>query len=129
MKPELARLLLASCVCLVVLSACSVLLVRDQRRVRQRGRRIDGVVAAYRASSFNALSSGYRLDLALRGATFTSRPPRSCATVLHGYYVLFISGVQPNAARLIAKKSVISKSSERTRNGLHFSHICNALIS
>jgi len=73
MKPEFARLLLASCVCLVVLSACSVLLVRDHRLARQRGQRIDGVVAAYRASRFNALSSGYRLDLALRGATFTSR--------------------------------------------------------
>jgi len=49
--------------------------------------------------------------------------------VLHGYYVLFISDVWPNAARLIAKKSVISTSSERTRNGLHFSNLCSALIS
>ncbi len=73
MNFQLVQLLLASCVCLVILSACSLLLVRDQKLIRQRTQRIDRAVGAYRASQSPALSNGYRLDLALQGATLASR--------------------------------------------------------
>jgi tight adherence protein B len=73
MKPELAHLLLASCVCVIVLTACSILLVRDQQRIRHRGLRIAWATDAYRVSRSNGLSNSYRLDLQLRGATFASK--------------------------------------------------------
>lgn len=73
MNPGLAHLLLASCVCLVVLLSCSVMLLRDQRVIRQRVLRIDRAVGAYRVSRSNGLSSRHRLELDLQGATLVSR--------------------------------------------------------
>ena len=73
MNPVFVYLLLASCACLVILVACSLLLMRDQRLIRQRMLRINAVVSGHRVSRSNGLSSGYRLDLELQGATFVSR--------------------------------------------------------
>jgi tight adherence protein B len=73
MKPELAHLLLASCACLVVLMVCCLMLIRDQRTIALHALRIEGVLGAYRVSRSAGLSSGYRLDLQLQGASFTSR--------------------------------------------------------
>ena len=73
MNPAFVHLLLASCACLVILGACSLLLMRDQRLIRQRALRINSVVGAYRASRSNRLSSGYRLDLGFQGASFVSQ--------------------------------------------------------
>ncbi len=74
MNPAFAHLLLASCACLVILVACSLLLMRDQALIRQRALRINAVVGVHRVSRSNGLSgSGYRLDLELQGATLVSQ--------------------------------------------------------
>lgn len=99
MKPELAHLLLASCVCLVGLIASSVLLMRDQRRARQRSSRIDTITGAYRVARSGGLSSGYRLDLQFQGATLASRafkllrydPARQATYPIRPLFVLIIA--------------------------------------
>jgi tight adherence protein B len=73
MTPAIAHLLLASCVCLVILTTCCILLVGDQRRMQQRVRRIDAAIGTYRASRSRGLSSGYRLDIQSQGTGFTNR--------------------------------------------------------
>lgn len=73
MNPALLRLMLASCACLFVLAVCCMLLMRDQRHIRERTTRIDEAVGAYRISRSNGLSSGSRLDLQLHGASFATR--------------------------------------------------------
>ncbi len=73
MTPRLAHLLMASCLCLAGLIAASILLVRDQKRIRQRTARIDTVAGAYRASRSGGLSSGYRLELQSQAVTWVSR--------------------------------------------------------
>jgi tight adherence protein B len=73
MNPQLAHLLLASCVCLVGLAVSAVLLLRDQRRVAQRGLRIEEVASAYRRSRPDTASLGQGLTLRVQRETLVSR--------------------------------------------------------
>jgi tight adherence protein B len=73
MKPELAHLLLASCLCLVGLALSAVLLFRDQRRNAQRNARIDGVAHAYRRSRSEVTTGGVGRSRVLQGATLVGQ--------------------------------------------------------
>jgi tight adherence protein B len=73
MKPELAKLLLASCACLAGLAISALLLFRDHRQSRARGARIDSVAGAYRPSRADGGLIGDGLRRKLQGVTLSSR--------------------------------------------------------
>ena len=101
MRPQLLYLLLASCLCLAGLILSLILLMRDQRRGRQRALRIDTVAGAHRVSRSRGLSNGYRLDLQFQGSTLQNRvlkvlrydPSRPAAYPLKPLVVLLLAAV------------------------------------